>query len=40
VISTDFIMENSHEEDKNSDKLTDKEQKSLDQVIDKIFSKM
>ena len=40
VVSTDFARENSYQEDKNIDKLTDKEQKSLDHVIDKIFNKI
>ena len=42
VVSTDFIRENSNqkEKEKNIDKLTHKEQKSLDHVINKIFSKI
>ena len=40
VVSTDFARENSYQEDKDIDKLTNKEQKSLDHVINKIFSKI
>ena len=40
IVSTDFNREKSYQEKTNIDNLTDKEQKSLDHVINKIFSKM
>ena len=40
IVSTDFNREKSYKEKTNIDNLTDKEQKSLDHVINKIFSKM
>ena len=40
IVSADFVNESSDYQEKNTPKLTNKERKSLDHVINKIFSKI